>query len=146
MWLLKQESKSPMVNDKSILFPKEYSIELLQIANGDLKSAEVLFKSMQSGRLENILYMAQQSVEKSIKAMLIHFQIKFPLVHDIGILVALLPADQYPPGGFELTSLNPYASVRRYEEGRIPLEFDEIQAALKAAHLVVAWAGRTIKV
>ena len=135
-----------MVNDKSILFPKEYSVELLQIAIGDLKSAEVLFKSMESGRLENILYMAQQSVEKSIKAMLIHFQIKFPLVHDIGILIALLPVDQYPPGGFELTSLNPYASVRRYEEGRIPLETDEIHAALRAAQLVVAWASQKINI
>lgn len=135
-----------MVNDKPILFPKEYSIELLQIAVGDLKSAEVLFESIKLGRLENILYMAQQSVEKSIKAMLIHFQLKFPFVHDIGILIALLPVDHYPPGGFELTSLNPYASVRRYEEGRIPLESDEIQAALKAAQLVVAWASKKINV
>jgi hypothetical protein len=83
-------------NYKKQLFPKEYAKELLQIAKGDLDSAIGLSK-VNTGRPENIVILAQQSVEKSIKSVLVHLQIAFPLVHDLGILVALLPDDNMPP-------------------------------------------------
>lgn len=67
-------------------------------------------------------------------------QIAFPLVHDLGILVALLPDDKMPPEGFALIELNPFASVRRYHEGDIPLSNEEINASLDVAHRVVQWA------
>lgn len=60
--------------------------------------------------------MLQQSVEKAIESVLVKNQIPFPMVHDLGILIALLPVEKYPTGGFDWTALNPYASVRRYEE------------------------------
>ena len=91
------------------------------------------------GRVENILYMIQQSVEKSLKSVLIHKQISFPMVHDLGILIALLPVDDYPPGGFDWAELNPYASVRRYEAGSLPISNEEVQAAFKATQLVHGW-------
>lgn len=126
-------------NLKKQLFPKQYSEELLKIAKGDLESAVGLSK-INKGRPENIVFIAQQSVEKSIKAVLVHLQIAFPLVHDLGILVALLPDEKAPPEGFALTELNPFASVRRYEEGHLPLTAEEIESSLEIAQKVVLWA------
>lgn len=82
--------------------------------------------------------MIQQSVEKAIKSVLIKKQIAFPLVNDLGILIALLPSDNY--GGFDWTALNPFASVRRYEEGALPISAAEVSAAFNAAKLVIEWA------
>jgi len=131
-------------NLKKQLFPKEYARELLRIAKGDLESAAELSLA-KTGRPENIVFLAQQSVEKSIKAVLVHLQIAFPLVHDLGILIALLPDDKAPPGGFSLTELNPFASVRRYEEGRLPLTQVEIKTALEVARRTEAWAAAFFK-
>lgn len=126
-------------NLKKRLYKKEYSKELLKIAAGDLDSAVALSQA-KSGRPENIIFLVQQSVEKYIKAVLVHLQIGFPVVHDLGILVALLPDDKMPPEGFGLTELNPFATVRRYEEGQIPLTAEEIGTALNTARKVADWA------
>jgi len=128
---------------KKQLFPKEYAKELLKIAKGDLDSALGLSK-INTGRPENIVFLAQQSVEKSIKSVLVHLQIAFPLVHDLGILIALLPDDKAPAEGFALTELNPFASVRRYEEGRIPLATEEIKSSLEVAQKIIQWATAAI--
>ena len=134
-----------MIDSKKRLFKKEYATELLVIAGGDLESALNLADKMQTGRPENIVFLAQQSVKKCIKSVLVHLQIAFPLVHNLGILIALLPDEKIPPNGFTLTELNPYASVRRYEEGHLSLTVDEISAALKASKEVSAWAQAEIK-
>ncbi len=131
-----------MTQNKNILFQVQYSEQLLKIAIGDLETAFALIQSSHPGRLENILYMIQQSVEKCLKAVLVNKQISFPLVLDLGILIALLPVNDYPPGGFDWTSLNPFASVRRYEEGALPISQEEIKAAYDAALLVVSWAQK----
>ena len=134
-----------MTQNKNILFRMEYANHLVRIAEGDLETALALIQSPKPGRLENILYMIQQSVEKSLKSVLTKKQISFPLVHDLGILIALLPTKDYPPGGFDWTALNPYASIRRYEEGELPISTDEISAAYDAAVLVISWAKRHLK-
>ena len=125
---------------KPVLFRPEYAKVLSHIADGDLQTAKTLIASKDPGRLENILYMIQQSVEKNIKAVLILKNTPVPLVHDLGILVALLPVDSYPPGGLDLAALNPFASIRRYEVGEIPLDMDEVQIAFNAAIAVANWA------
>lgn len=129
-----------MTRNQKHLFKKEYAKELLRIAKGDLESAQELAKAS-AGRLENVVFLAQQSVEKSLKAALVHLQIPFPLVHDLGILVALLPDEKAPPEGFALAELNSFATVRRYEEGQLPLLKEEIDAALDAAGRVASWAA-----
>jgi HEPN domain-containing protein len=134
-----------MVNTRSVLFKKEYAKELFEIARGDLETSAALIAAVAPGRIENILYMIQQSVEKSLKAVLIHQQISFPMVHDLGILIALLPKADYPPGGFDWTELNPFASVRRYESGPLPVSKDEVEAAYKAAKLVHLWVEAQFK-
>lgn len=131
-------------SNKSHLFKPEYSKTLLNIAIGDLETANSLLTSPKPGRIENILYMIQQSVEKSLKAVLVKKQIAFPMVHDLGILIALLPSDEYPPGGFDWTALNPYASIRRYEEGHLPISNEELNSAYQAALLVIDWSKNKI--
>ncbi|MFN3697900.1 MAG: HEPN domain-containing protein [Pseudobdellovibrio sp.] len=133
-----------MISQQKKLYKKEYAQELLCIAQGDLESASVLLKS-QYGRKENCLYMIQQSVEKSIKSVLIFEEIAFPLVHDLGALIALLPEDKTPPGGFDLIALNPYASIRRHEQGSVELSADEMQTANQSSVAVVQWAQAIIK-
>jgi HEPN domain-containing protein len=133
-----------MTPNKNVLFSPTYSPELLKIARGDLQTAKALIDSPQPGRLENILYMIQQAVEKALKAALVRKQIAFPMVHDLGILIALLPSNEYPPGGFDWTALNLFASVRRYEEGSLPVTRQEISAAYAAALLVMDWAEKIV--
>ena len=90
-------------------------------------------------------YLVQQSVVKSIKAVLVCRQVAFPLVHDLGTIIALLPDEDLPPQGFNLTELNPFASVRRYEEGPLPLSIDEVEAALATSDDIIKWALAIIK-
>lgn len=125
------------------LFEKQYAQELFHIAEGDLDSAKTLFVG--AGRKENIVYMCQQVVEKAIKSVLVHNQIAFPLIHDLGALIGLMPDQIMPPGGFNLIELNPFASVRRYEEGTLPLLPEEIDAAISAASQVIIWANKEIQ-
>lgn len=72
--------------------------------------------------------------------MLVHLQIAYPAVQDLGILVALLPDNKMPPEGFALSELNPFASARRYHEGDIPLAREDIEDSLKVAQRVADWA------
>lgn len=76
---------------------------------------------------------------------MVHLQIPFPLVHDLGILIALLPDESAPAQGFTLTELNPFASIRRYEEGRIPLTQEEILASVEIAEAIIKWAEELIQ-
>jgi HEPN domain-containing protein len=75
-------------NLKKRIYKKEYAQELLKIAAGDLDSSLELSQA-KTGRPENIIFLVQQSVEKYIKAVLVHLQIGFPAVHDLGILKLL---------------------------------------------------------
>ena len=120
-------------------FKPEYAKQLFHIAEGDYRSAKSLLKT-QEGRSENVVFLAQQSVEKGIKSVLIFLDIAFPLVHDLGVLIALLPDDKMPPEGFNLIELNPYASIRRYEEGSSDLTIDEMEASVQTALAVLDWA------
>jgi HEPN domain-containing protein len=126
------------------LFKKEYSFELIRIAKGDLDSAILLSKCV-GGRPENVLYLVQQSIEKSLKSLLVYHQIPFPLVHDLGVLIALLPDKLMPPSGFDLIQLNPYASVRRYEEGVAEITAEEIATAISAGDEVWKWVNKELK-
>jgi HEPN domain-containing protein len=133
------------MSPNKILFKPEYSSELFGIAKGDLKSARELLGATKEGRLENVVYLAQQAAEKALKAALNHLRIPFPLVHDLGILVALLPDDKVPPGSFDLALLNPYASALRYEEPNAILTQLEVEASLQAVQAVIDWAEQIFR-
>ena len=95
-------------------------------------------------RLENVVYLAQQAAEKSLKAVLNHLRIPFPLVHELGTLVALIPVEKAPPGEFDLSMLNPYATVRRYEEPNAELTRAEVEACFAAVEKVLSWSQELI--
>ncbi|MCX6131836.1 MAG: HEPN domain-containing protein [Proteobacteria bacterium] len=60
------------------LFSKEYAQVLWRIADGDYRTVEVLARA--SGyRVENAFYLAQQSIEKALKAVLVHRGIAIPM-------------------------------------------------------------------
>lgn len=125
------------------LFKKSYAKILLDIADGDLQSAQVLRKASR-GRRENICFLAQQAIEKALKAVLIWHQVAFPLVHDAGILVAKMPSGILPPEGYDLSLLTQYATVRRYEEGAIEITEADLDAILKVAESVFTWARQIV--
>ncbi len=124
------------------LFPQEYSVELMAIARDDFKSANALatvWISSKSGRPENILFMAQQALEKALKAVLCKKGLPIPLVHDVGILIAKLPAEPSPPFGYELASLNEFAAIRRYQQGSDIITPTEISESLAKVDEALNW-------
>jgi HEPN domain-containing protein len=126
------------------LFKREYAQVLLRIAEGDYESAKAL-AGTGKGRPENICYLAQQAIEKTLKAVLCWRRVPVPLVHDIGVLVAKLPQNVEPPQGYDLSVLTAYATVRRYEEGFADLTPREIRAVLDTAEQVLEWAKKEIR-
>lgn len=131
---------SPAKQEK--LFPVAYASELVRIAEGDLGSAQVLLAgfAQQKSRAENIFFLAQQSMEKSLKAVLCLHRVPVPLVHELGVLVAKLPPESNPVVGYEVSKLTEFASSRRYEEGALELTFEEAQDVLIMARKVLEWA------
>lgn len=133
---------SPRKQEKS--YPKEYAHELLRIASSDLQTARVLAQAL-GVRRENSAYHAQQCVEKALKAVLCWLGVPLPLVHDAGILVAKLPGDLNPPGGYDLAEFTPFATVRRYEEGSAVFTEAELQVLISLAQEVLDWSLAQIK-
>jgi HEPN domain-containing protein len=120
------------------LFSTEYSKELLTIAQGDLFTA-IAIQNSENARLENAFYMVQQCIEKALKAVLVSKKIPVPLVHDLGILLAKLPNELNPPFGYELSDLNQYASIRRYEIGQFQLDKEEVKLVIEKGQEILDW-------
>lgn len=139
---MKGKTVSPKKQEK--IFKKEYSKELLNIAEGDLKTAIAIMKDPDA-RIENAFYMVQQCIEKSLKAILIQNGLPVPLVHDLGVLLGKLPDEIVPPFGYELTDLNQYASVRRYENGKFDLTKEEIELVIEKGKEFYRWSLDQIK-
>jgi HEPN domain-containing protein len=123
-------------------FDPTYAQELLDIAKADLESAKVLAASWSRGRIENIFFLVQQSVEKGLKAYLCHKHGDFPMVHDLGILLGKM--DELPPQGYNLVSFSQFAGIRRYETGKSQLEKADIEIAIEAGEQVLAWVSSKI--
>ncbi len=134
---------SPSKQEK--IFRPEYALELIEIAKGDLNTAIVIMTSP-AARLENAFYMIQQCIEKGLKAVLVHRGLPVPLVHDLGVLLAKLPADLQHPFGYELSDLNQYASIRRYELGSFELTQEEIEIVLEKGKLMLEWCQQVLGV
>jgi HEPN domain-containing protein len=136
---------TPMNQEK--IFPEQYALELIRIAQGDLKTAQFLLLGMKSGQIreENLFLMAQQSIEKALKAVICAYGLPVPLVHDMGVLVAKIPAQSSPRFGYELTQLSEFATHRRYEEGRMSLTLVEAEDVLKTNEEIIQWAEAQVK-
>ena len=135
-----------MIQKQDKIFNQEYARELLRIAKGDLGSARILAKefSADNSRAENIFFMAQQAVEKALKAVLCARKLPVPLVHDLGVLIGKIPADTMPVFGYELTQLTEFATVRRYEEGAFVVSAEEAFDVIKTAENIMNWAEKIV--
>ena len=124
----------------------KYAISLIKIAEGDLLSARALAKAKaKEGRPENICFILQQSVEKSINAVLCHHGRAIPFTHDLVALCSILPDSISLPGkAAAVEGLSEYATVRRYEEGFVEITQQEVVGALKTAEYFLSWAKKII--
>lgn len=128
-----------MTPKRERVFKKIYARELVGIAEGDLESAKALIDANR-GRPENICYHAEQCVEKSLKAILVHLEKPVPVTHDLGIITErvnqFLPLEVHA----DLTLYTEFATTRRYEESDMILDRADLDAAVKTAEDVLAWA------
>jgi HEPN domain-containing protein len=128
-----------MTPKRERVFKKIYARELVGIAEGDLESAKALVDANR-GRPENICYHAEQCVEKSLKAILVHLEKPVPVTHDLGIITErvnqFLPLEVHA----DLTLYTEFATTRRYEESDMILDRADLDAAVKIAEDVLAWA------
>ena len=122
-------------------FPPAYSAELMRIAQADHDSASFLLTGLSSKRVrpENIAYLFQQAIEKALKAVLCAIGRPVPLVHDLGVLIAKIPDTLDPDFGYELSGLDEYATIRRYEEGRMVLSSEELHDIAELSARVLRW-------
>jgi HEPN domain-containing protein len=125
------------------VFPKEYAKVLWRIAEGDYRTVAVLAKSSDY-RVENAFYLAQQSIEKALKAVLVHLGIAIPMIHDLSALLSKLPEDSDSPYGYELNALSEYATIRRYEEGSWTPSPEELEEILEKTKAMLDWAKSKI--
>ena len=125
-------------------FAPKYAKELFNIAKGDFDTAVAISKS-ENVRLENAFFMAQQAIEKALKALLVSHEVSVPLVHDLGALLAKIPDSLDPPYGYELNDLNQYATIRRYEEGSYQVSNEELQTVLTKTSEILNWVENNIR-
>lgn len=125
---------------KDRLYKPAYANELLLVANNDLIAARAL-KQHSEVRGETVLIMVQQSIEKGLNALLCAMKKPIPMTHDLYGIVVLLGDNEVPPRAAELEELTPYATIRRYEEGRFEITQEDISNAIGLAEEVVEWCG-----
>ena len=128
------------------LFEPEYAETLLKIAKEDFSTGRFTQKGVASGevRPENVFFLYQQAIEKLLKAVLCHLGIPVPMVHDLGVLLAKLPEQTQPDVGYELGMLNEFAGVRRYEEGALIYEEEDLEDARSLAEELLRWGESVI--
>jgi len=92
-----------------------------------------------------LCFHAQQAVEKSIKAVLVHRGIEFRKVHHLDYLIGLIPGDiPVPPEAADAVGLTNYAVVSRYPGDYEDIMEEAYQEAVLIAQAIVAWAEDTI--
>jgi HEPN domain-containing protein len=93
---------------------------------------------------EVMFFLAQQSIEKTIKAVLADRKVAYRKTHDLVELSALLSDDSLRPVLPEdlMIRLGPYAVEMRYVNAASPkVSVDEVKRAVAGVH---AWAQRTL--
>lgn len=130
---------------KDRLYQKEYARELLAVALEDLEAGKVLAAAGLS-RKENILFFAQQAVEKALKAVLCWQEKPVPLTHTLELIIdRVAQCGLSVPYGEELADWTQFATVRRYEEGKFDFTEEEISTVLSAAAEVLSWCRSSIR-
>ena len=127
--------------------PPEILMQWLGYARADLALAE---RSDQSDFLIDLLcFHAQQTVEKSIKAVLHTRTTEIPYTHSIAVLLELLSEQgiEYPLRLVQAPKLTQFAALTRYPRfGRTPTPADEYNAAVDLAKTAIIWAENVVSI
>jgi len=95
--------------------------------------------------LEDLCFETQQSVEKALKALLIHLTKDFPKVHSFVVLLKILGEHvKIPLNIHEVTDLSDYAVQGRYPGSYTPVTEDEYNRAVSIAQDTLDWVKETI--
>jgi HEPN domain-containing protein len=95
--------------------------------------------------LETLCFHAQQAVEKSLKAVLLHRGVAFPGMHSIERLIDLLPGDVPRPEHLLASAdLTAYATVLRYPGEMESVTRSQYQEAVDLATAAVNWAEELV--
>ena len=128
-----------MLPDHGIGSPEDW----IRHARGDLKIA--CPDSLEGYILNQLCFHAQQSVEKSLKAVLIKHGIDFPKTHNIKLLIESLPGSIEKPSFFdELPYLTDFAVAARYPGIVDELTDDEYREIVDLAAKTLEWAKKCI--
>jgi HEPN domain-containing protein len=97
--------------------------------------------------LEDLCFDAQQAAEKAIKAVLIHLNVRFPYIHDLAQLLALIEgAGQSVSEPIrQAARLSEYAVETRYPGLSEPVTRQEYEEAISLAREVVRLAQEVIE-
>lgn len=120
--------------------------EWLMHAESDLEYAIIGLKRKKV-LASQICFHAQQCAEKAIKAVLRHYNVDFPLTHDIEQLLIL--ASNYgikvPKSFSNVSKLTPYAVQTRYPGFWGNITKKEAERAIKLGEKILKWAKNTVE-
>jgi HEPN domain-containing protein len=110
---------------------------LLEKAAGDLAAVRVL--AADESQADHVVgFHAQQTVEKSIKAVLASREVEIPMTHDLGYLATLAEGAEEPPADVAGSRwLTPWAGGWRYETEGSPIDRE---LAVRAAGAAFEWS------
>jgi HEPN domain-containing protein len=96
---------------------------------------------------EEPCYELHQSVEKSLKTLLIYHKIKFPKSHNIAELIDLLESNSVNIHDKikKAVRLTRYAVKTRYPDEFVKVTKEEYEEAIKMAESVYNWVSEQIK-
>jgi HEPN domain-containing protein len=95
---------------------------------------------------EDLCFDAQQCVEKSLKALLIFYNIRYPHTHSISVLLKTLQENRisFPEEFFQASFLTDYAVESRYP-GNLELATQkDLEKALEHAQAIFNWVQQEI--
>lgn len=115
----------------------------LDFARSDLVLARM--KPEPGVLLESLCFHAQQAAEKSVKAVLLQYDVRFPWTHSFHALLGLLPGNcPRPPDEDGIRDLSGHAVAGRYPAGLEPVTLRQHRRAVAAASAAFEWAERIV--
>ncbi len=126
----------------------EVAQETLHWVRQALGNLTVGERAMEGGRpiVDDACYLAQQTVEKAIKAVLIFLQIEFPFTHEIEPLLKLVP-EGWSVRDLPITpkQLNDWATAGHYPDTDLPEPVEQnAWEALRQARMVMESVSRDL--
>ena len=123
----------------------ELVAEWFKFAETDLNCAKNLFETMRPKPFAIICYHCQQSAEKYLKGVLVHFGTEPEKTHDlINLMDALEEFTKMPDEFFRLLNTLTQFGVRTRYPNEIEVDETQTKNAIANAEKVKAWAKKAI--